>query len=382
MRCDIRMTISRRSLLVSPLVAAPVLLAERNDALLYIGAYTSAKNKGITVARFDKSTGAITEMSTAAETPNPTFLELHPNGKWLYAINEVSNFGGKKEGSVDAYSIDRASGKLTLLNQVSSKGAGPCHVSLDRSGRMVMIANYGSGSVASYKVLPDGQLSDAVSFFQHEGKGPVAGRQAGPHAHSINAAPDNRFAVACDLGTDELRVYKLDPGKGSMEKHKVANAAPGAGPRHFAWHPKKMWGYAVNELNSTVTVFLYAPDGLLEEIQSVSTLPEGYRNENAPAEIRVHPTGKFLYASNRGEDSIAVFTIDAATGKLASVDHTLTQGAVPRNFYIEPTGRWLLAANQKTDNIIVFAIEQKTGKLQNTGKGITVGQPVCLRTLG
>ncbi|WP_321477103.1 lactonase family protein [uncultured Paludibaculum sp.] len=376
------MTFSRRSLLVSPLVAAPALMADRNDSLLYIGAYTSAKNKGITVARFDKATGAISEMSTAAETPNPTFLELHSNGKWLYAINEVSNFGGKKEGSVDAYSIDKASGKLTLLNQVSSKGAGPCHVSLDRGGRMVMIANYGSGSVASYKIEADGKLSEAVSFFQHEGKGPVAGRQAGPHAHSVNVTPDNRYAVACDLGTDEIRIYKLDPGKGSMEKHKVVNTAPGSGPRHFAWHPKKMFGYVVNELNSTVTVFLYAPDGNLEEIQSVSTLPEGYRNENSPAEVRVHPSGKFLYASNRGEDTIAVFVIDPATGKLSPVDRTLTQGGTPRNFYIESTGRWLLAANQKTDNIIVFAIDQKTGKLQNTGKGIIVGQPVCLRILG
>lgn len=381
MRFDKRMTFSRRSLLAGPLVAAPVLWADRNESLLFIGAYTSPKNKGITVAHFDGSTGAITQMSTAAETPNPTFLELHPNGKWLYAINEVSNFQGKKEGSVDAYAIDRGTGHLTLLNQVSSKGAGPCHVSLDRGGKMAMVANYGSGSVASYKIESDGKLSEAVSFFQHEGRGPKANRQAGPHAHSVNATPDNRYAVACDLGTDEIRIYKLDTGKGSMEKHKVVNTAPGAGPRHFAWHPKKMVGYGVNELNSTVTVYLYAPGGLLEEIQSISTLPEGYRNENYPAEVRVHPSGKFVYASNRGEDSIVIYSV-GPSGKLSLLDRTLTQGAVPRNFYIEPSGRWLLAANQKTDNIIVFEIDHKTGKLLTTGKGITVGQPVCLRTLG
>lgn len=375
------MRISRRSLLAGPLVAAPALWADRDDCLLFIGTYTGGKSKGITVAHFNRSTGDLTQMSTVAETPNPTFLELHPNGKWLYAINEVSNFQGKKEGSVDAYSIDRATGQLTLLNQVSSRGAGPCHVSLDRGGRMAMIANYGSGSVASYRIESDGKLSEAVSFFQHEGQGPVKGRQAGPHAHSVNAAPDNRYAVACDLGIDQIIIYKIDPGKGSMEKHGVANTAPGAGPRHFAWHPKKRFGYGVNELNSTVTVYMYGDGGTLDEVQSLSTLPPGYRNENYPAEVRVHPNGKFLYASNRGEDSIAVFGIEN-TGKLHPVDRTLTQGSIPRNFYIEPSGQWLLAANQKTDNVIVFEIDSKSGKLRNTGKGITVGQPVCLRTLG
>ena len=384
MRCDIGMDISRRHLLASSALAgATVLSAADRRPLLYIGAYTSDKNKGITVCRLDPTTGAITDMTLAAETPNPTFLELHPSGKFLYAVNEIGNYEGAKAGSIVAYSIDRASGKLTQLNRVSTKGPGPCHVTIDKSGRMAMIANYGGGSIASYRILEDGKLSEPVSFFQHEGSGPAAkGRQQGPHAHSVNTTPDNKYAIVCDLGLDEVLIYSINPAKGSMEKHKSVNLAPGAGPRHFAWHPSARYGYSVNELNSTVTAFLYDRDaGALDEIQSLSTLADDFKGNNSTAEIRVHPSGKFLYASNRGDDSIAVFTIDRNTGKLQRIDRTSTQGVMPRNFFIEPAGRWLLAANQKTDNVIVFEIDTKTGKLRTTGKGITVGAPVCLRTL-
>jgi 6-phosphogluconolactonase len=378
------MDISRRHLLASSALAgATVLSAADRRPLLYIGAYTSDKNKGITVCRLDPATGAITDMTLAAETPNPTFLELHPTGKFLYAVNEIGNYQGAKAGSIVSYSIDRATGKLTELNRVSTKGPGPCHVSIDKSGRMAMIANYGGGSIASYRILEDGKLSEAVSFFQHERTGPVVqGRQQGPHAHSVNATPDNKYAVVCDLGLDQVLIYTINPAKGSMEKHKAVNLASGAGPRHFAWHPSARYGYSVNELNSTVTAFLYDREaGALDEIQSLSTLSEDFKGNNSTAEIRVHPSGKFLYASNRGDDSIAVFTIDRDNGKLQRIDRTSTQGVTPRNFFIEPSGRWLLAANQQTDNIIVFEIDTKTGKLKTTGKGVTVGAPVCLRTL-
>jgi 6-phosphogluconolactonase len=377
------MNTTRRSLLQSAVpasLAATSLLAAPKPMLLYIGAYTNNMNKGITVAKFDPATGAISDMTLAAETSNPTFLELHPNGKWLYSICEISNFDGQKVGGLCAWSIDRATGKLTELNRVSTKGPGPCHVNLDRKGAMAMIANYGGGSTASFKILPDGKVSEAVSFFQHEGKGPVARRQDGPHAHSINPTPDDKYAVVCDLGTDEIRVYELVPSTGAMKPHKSVKLAPGSGPRHFAWHPNKRFGYSVNELASTVTAFTYLP-GDLEEIHSVSTLPEGFKGQNTTAEIRVHPTGRWLYASNRGEDSIAAFSVDSKTGKIAPLGNTPTQGVQPRNFFIEPSGRWLLAANQKTNNVIVLEIDQKSGKLQSTGKGITVGQPVCLRTL-
>jgi len=380
MRCDIRMSFTRRSF-VAAASAMPAAFAQRKPILLFIGAYTNDSNKGITVAHLDPASGAITDMTLAAETPNPTFLELHPGGKFLYAVNEINNYDGQRAGSICSFSIDRAAGKLTLLNRVSTKGPGPCHVNVDRSGRMAMIANYGGGSVASYKILPDGKLSEPVSFFQHEGKGPNARRQDGPHAHSVNPAPDNKYAVVCDLGLDEIKIYKIEPAAGSMTEHKVVRLTPGAGPRHFAWHPNKRYGYSVNELNSTVTAFNYMSEGDLEEIHSVSTLPEGFKGQNSTAEIRVHPSGKWLYASNRGEDSIAAFSVDSKTGKLTPMGNTPTQGVMPRNFFIEPAGRWLLAANQRTNNIIVFEIDAKTGKLQTTGKGITVGQPVCLRTL-
>jgi 6-phosphogluconolactonase len=337
-------------------------------------------NKGIAVAKLDTATGAISDMTLAGETTNPTFLELHPTGKWLYSICEIGNYQGKKEGALCAWSIDRATGKLKELNKVSTKGSGPCHVSLDHHGKMAMIANYGSGSVASYKIGADGSLSEAVSFIQHKGSGPVKGRQAGPHAHSINPTPDNKFAVACDLGTDEVLIYDMAEAIGQLLPVKAVKLAPGSGPRHFAWHPNGRVGYVVNELNSTVTALMYH-NGELEEIHSVSTLPEGFKGTNYPAEVRVHPTGRWVYASNRGEDSIAAFSVDAKSGKLTPLGNTPTQGVQPRNFFIEPSGKWLLAANQKTNNVIVLEVDARTGKLQNTGKGITVGQPVCLRTL-
>jgi 6-phosphogluconolactonase len=245
---------------------------------------------------------------------------------------------------------------------------------------MAMIANYGGGSVASYRIGSDGRLSGPVSFFQHEGAGANPRRQEGPHAHSINAAPDNRFAVACDLGTDEIVIYAIDPAAGSMRRHGAVKLAPGSGPRHFAFLPNSRFGYSVNELLSTVTAFEYRA-GALREIQTVSTLPEGFSGENTTAEIRVHPNGRWLYASNRGEDSIAVFSVDAGTGRITRIENTPTQGRTPRNFFVEPSGRWLLAANQRSDNIAVFEIDPKTGRLQAAKQGIIVGQPVCLRTL-
>ncbi len=373
-------TLNRRVLMQAALPS--FLMAQRSGSLwLYIGAYTGEKNKGITVSQFDLGSGAITEMTLAAESRNPSFLELHPTGKWLYAICEVANFEGQRAGALCAYSIDRATGKLTLLNQVSTKGSGPCHVNLDHTGKVAMIANYGSGSVASYRIEADGKVSQAVSFIQHEGKGPNPKRQEGPHGHSINPTPDNRFAVACDLGLDEVRIYALNTATAEMTFHKAAKLAPGSGPRHFAWHPSGKYGYAVNELASTVTAFSYAA-GDLKETQTISTLPEGFKGENWPAEIRVHPTGKWVYASNRGEDTIAAFRVEAKTGKLTRMENTPTQGKNPRNFHIEASGRWMVAANQSTNNVIVFEIDQKTGALKTTGKGMTVGQPVCLRTLG
>jgi 6-phosphogluconolactonase len=350
---------------------------------LFIGAYTNDKNKGISVARMDPASGELSEMKLAAETPNPTFLEIHPSGKYLYAVNEISNFEGQRAGSICAFSIDRATGDLKLLNRLTTTGAGPCHVGLDRTGKMAMIANYGGGSVASYAIERNGGLRGPVSFFQHEGMGPNAKRQERAHAHSINAAPGNKFAVACDLGTDEIRIYAINPGKGEMKPHQIAKASPGSGPRHFAFHPNGRYGYAVNELLSTVTVYTWdAKKGMLADVQTIGTLPEDFKGSNTTAEIRVHPTGRFLYASNRGHDSIAVFSVDPISGRLSAVERVSVQGQTPRNFHIEASGRWLIAANQRTNNLIVFEVDIATGRLRTTGKGLTAGQPVCLRTLG
>lgn len=373
------MRIDRRSFLAG--LASARGFGAGKEVWLYIGAYTNEKNRGITAARLDLATGAISGMTPAAETPNPTFLEIHPNGRWLYAVNEIASYEGRREGSITAYEIDRSSGKLKELNRASTRGGGPCHVNLDRTGKMAMIANYGGGSVASYRILEDGRVSDAVSFFQHEGKSVNEKRQERPHAHSINPAPDNRFAVACDLGTDEIVIYAIAPAKGSMARHGAVKLAPGSGPRHFAFHPGGRFGFSVNELLSTVTAFEYR-DGGLRQIQTVSTLPDGFTGENTTAEIRVHPSGQWLYASNRGEDSIAAFRVDGKSGRLTRMGNTPTQGRTPRNFYIEPSGRWLLAANQRSDTVVVFEIDAKSGELLPARQGITVGQPVCLRVAG
>jgi 6-phosphogluconolactonase len=375
------MKLTRRTLLAAPAALSLSMAQKNRPAFLYIGDYTGQTNKGITMAQFHPDSGAITDMELAAETPNPTFLELHPSGRFLYAANEVSSFEGQKTGSVSAFRTDRAYGKLTSIGRWSSGGPGPCHVSVDKTGQTVLAANYGGGSVASYKIEQDGGLRGPISFHQHKGSGPVARRQDGPHAHSANATPDNNYVVVCDLGLDEIKIYKLDAAAGSIEFHDTTKLAPGSGPRHFAWHPNGKLGFSVNELLSTVTAFAWdAGQGKLKELQTIGTLDEGFTGQNSTAEIRVHPSGKWLWASNRGDDSIAGFSIDPA-GKLAKIDRISTQGQVPRNFNIDPTGRWLLAANQKTNNIIVFRIDQKTGKLGQTDKGIIVGAPVCLRFL-
>jgi 6-phosphogluconolactonase len=374
--------LTRRELVLTTSISSLSAEAAPKGLWLYVGAYTSDRNKGITAVRFDPGSGELSAMKLAAETPNPTFLELHPSGKYLYAVNEISNYEGQRAGSVTAFSVKRESGELTLLNRLTTKGPGPCHIGLDRNGKMAMVANYGGGSVASYAVEGNGSLKGPVSFIQHEGKGPNTKRQERAHAHSINAAPGNRFAVACDLGTDEIRVYAMDPKAATLKQHSVTKAAPGSGPRHFAFHPNGRYGYAVNELLSTVTVYTWdRKAGTLSDVQTISTLPEDFKGSTTTAEVRVHPTGRFLYASNRGHDSIAVFSVDPISGRLVAVEQVSVQGRTPRNFHIEATGRWLIAANQQTNNLIVFEVDMATGRLRTTGKGIVVGAPVCLRTL-
>jgi len=356
--------------------------------LVYIGTYTQegSESKGIYGYRFDSNTAGLVPMGLAAESINPSFLAVHPNHRFIYAVNEISNYNGQKSGAVSAFAIDRATGKLTLLNQVATRGGDPCYISLDKTGKNVLLANYAGGSIAVFPVLEDGRLGEASAFVQHSGHGTNPERQEGPHAHSIDLSPDNRFALVDDLGLDETLVYRFDSAKGALTSDEAkgsasrAKAKPGAGPRHLAFHPNGKFAYVINEMASTVSAFRYdAASGGLQSVQTISALPETFSGHSEAAEIQVHPSGKFLYASNRGHDSIAVFAIDGNKGTLSPVEYVSTKGANPRNFEIAPSGSLLFAANEKSDNIVVFNINRQTGRLTATGKVLEVSQPVCIK---
>jgi 6-phosphogluconolactonase len=348
------------------------------ESIVYIGTYTRKESKGIYAFRFDDANGKMTPLGLAAESPSPSFLAIHPNGKFLYAVNEVNEFAGEKAGSITAFSIDRATGKLTQLNAVSSKGTGPCHLNVDASGKTLLVANYGGGSIASYSIGADGKLSDAVSFVQHTGSSVNKQRQGEPHAHSINIDEKRKVAVVADLGLDKVLFYGLDTAKHTLTPtpmHSVSTAA-GAGPRHFAFHPKGNYGYVINELQSTVSTIRLGTNPKL--IASITTLPEGYQNpRTSTAEVRVHPSGKFLYGSNRGHDSIAMFSIDKS-GNLKPLGHASVQGKTPRNFNIDPSGKFVLVANQDSDNLVLFQVDSD-GTLKPTGTNLPLSMPVCVR---
>lgn len=368
-------------MLLLPLLPGPA-PAAGGEYIVYVGTYTRQKSKGIYAYRLDAGTGKMTTIGLVAEVANPSFAAVHPSRRFLYAVSEMAGAGGQKGGAVSAFAIDRATGKLTLLNQASSRGSGPCYVTVDKTGKNVLVANYGSGSVAALPIKEDGSLGEASAFAQHTGSSVNPKRQQGPHAHSINLSPDNRFAIAADLGTDQLLVYRFDATKGSLEANEPAftKVNPGAGPRHFAFHPNGRFAYVINEIQSTVTAFAWdAARGALRELQTVSTLPKDFTGDNTTAEVQIHPTGKFLYGSNRGHDSIAVFAIDGEKGTLTPIEHVPTQGKTPRNFAIDPTGSYLIAANQNSDNIVLFRIDRKTGRLTPAGLAFEVGAPVCVK---
>ena len=362
------------------LAAAPLTAADpKPDKLrVYVGTYTGKVSKGIYLLELDLATGALTDKGLAGEAANPSFVALSPDYKFLYAASEVG--GGKTPGAVVAFAVDPASGKLTELNKQSSGGSGPCHLVVDKAGKNVLVANYGGGSVASLPIGADGKLNEAASVIQHTGSGADKSRQGAPHAHSINLDAANKFAFAADLGLDKVLVYKFDPVKGTLTANDPpAGVVPdGSGPRHFAFHPSGKTAYVINEMLSTVTAFAYDADkGTLKAIQTVPTLEKTVKG-NSTAEIVVHPSGKFVYGSNRGADSIAVFAVEA-DGKLKAVGHTPTGGKTPRNFNVDPTGSYLLAANQGSGTVTVFKIDEKTGELKAVGTPVAVPSPVCLR---
>jgi 6-phosphogluconolactonase len=356
--------------------------AAKGQYIAYVGTYTSKTNsKGIYAYRFDAEKGQLTPIGVAAESADPSFLAIHPNGKYLYAVNEIGNFNGGTSGAVSAFSIDAKTGALKFLNQVPTRGAGPCYVSLDKNGSFVLVANYDSGSIVSFPVHDDGSLGTASGFVQHSGTGPNKERQEGPHAHWIGTSPDNRFALAVDLGLDQVLVYGFDSSKGIFTPmlSGFAKVKPGAGPRHLAFHPNGKFAYVLSEMESSVTVFSYqAKTGALTSLQTISALPADYSGPKEAAEIAVHPSGKFLYTSNRGHDSIAIFAIDERKGTLKSLGQVLTGGKTPRHFAIDPTGAYLLAENQESNNIVIFHIDSATGSLTPTGQTVDVPSPVCL----
>ena len=349
--------------------------------LVYVGTYTDHGSKGIYVYRFDSSTGKMTSLGLAAEATEPSFLAVDSSGPFLYAVNETETYSGQPTGAASAFAIQPDSGKLSLLNQVSSRGTDPAHITLDRTGKYALVANYTSGSVAVFALLKDGRLGEVASFVQHKGSSVNPERQKGPHAHAIALSPDNRFAVVADLGLDQLLVYSFDAAKGTLgAKPQVVKASPGAGPRHLVFSFDSRFLYMLNEMQSSVVAYSYdAASGAMHELQTISSLPKGFSGENTAAEIEIDPSGKFLFASNRGDDSIAVFAIDPRTGMLTHVETDSTGGKTPRNFAIDPTGSWLLAANQDSDKIVVFRIDQKTGHLNPTGDVFQLPSPVCLK---
>ncbi len=366
--------------LITMIISSFAIIQKPKPVLVYIGTYTrtephvQGKAEGFYIYEMNPSTGALTHVLTSPRTENPSYVAIHPNGKWLYAVNELG------DGQVSAFTIDKGKKQAQFINAVSTHGNSPCYVSIDKSGKFVMTANYGTGNIALYPINSDGSLKEATSVIQHQGSGPDP-RQQGPHAHMIRTGNSNDLIYAVDLGTDRVTTYKLDPTKASLNKVSEYKAIPGAGPRHVEFHKNQKWAYIVSELNGTVEACsVDAKTGALTRFQEISTLPAGETRKAGCADIHVSPNGKYLYASNRGEiNTIAMFTIDANSGKLSVLGYQPVKGRTPRSFAIDPTGTFLLVANQDTGNIITFKIDPSTGKLVDTGIEAKVPTPVCVR---
>ena len=353
----------------------------RREMTLFIGTYTQSTSEGIYTYRMNSETGELTKF-TSIKSENPSFLTLDRSGRFLYAVNEVPEFDGKPSGAVSAYSIDRT-GTLKFLNQQPSMGADPCHLTVDRRRGNLLVANYTGGNVALLPILKNGTLGPAADVNQHEGSGPKE-QQKGPHAHCIILDTLERHALAADLGSDKVMIYRFDATTHKLRAAKQPFVAiqAGAGPRHLTLHPNGRHAYVINELDSTMTTLKYnATTGTLTTLDTVSTLPTGFADKSYCADVHVSPSGRFLYGSNRGHNSIVVFAIDTRTGKPSLVEHVSTEGNWPRNFVIDPTGRFLLVANQRSDNVVVFRIDARTGRLKPSGQSTQLPMPVCLKFL-
>jgi 6-phosphogluconolactonase len=368
------------SAVTSCLGTAPGFAAEPAKFWVFVGTFTDGRSKGIYRMVLDTASGKLSEPSLAAELKNPNFLAVHPTHRYLFAVNEASN-ADKSTGAVTSFALDPKSGELTRINQQSTVGDGPCHLVVDAAGKNVLVANYSGGSVAVLPIGPDGKLGPASEFIQHTGKVFDPKRQGRPHPHSINLDRSNRFAVVADLGLDRVFVYKFDPIRGKLTPNDppATKLKDRSGPRHFAFHPDGKHAYVINEIGCTVTAFDYDADrGTLAEIQTVPTMPVAVEPRHSTAEVVVHPSGRFLYGSNRGHDTLAVFTIEPGTGRLKLVEHEPTRGMTPRNFAVDPTGSYVLAENL-SGTIVVFRVDPETGALDTTGQIVEVPSPSCVK---
>ncbi|HTS35997.1 MAG TPA: lactonase family protein [Candidatus Solibacter sp.] len=387
-------------LLVIPvfvLLATLAFAADTSKYLFFVGTYTNdegkaTSSKGIYAYYYDPAAGKMDSLGVAAETTNPSWLAISPNGKFLYAVNEVPNYKGPNSGGLSAFAIDRdkndrPNGKLTFLNEVATRGADPCYVTIDKTGKWALVANYTGGSVAVFPIGDDGKLGEASDFIQHKGHGANPKRQEGPHAHSIDLSHDNRFAYVDDLGLDEVLVYKFDEKNGKLTPNDppFAKVDAGAGPRHIAFSPDESHAFVLTEIQGTVNAFSNSPaKGEMHFLQKITTLPKDYSGEIEDAEIRMHPSGKFVYASSRGDaNSISVYAVDekASAEPLKLVEMVSTAGKTPRSFEIDTTGTLLVAENEKSDTLLFFGIDEATGKLHSTGTVLHVPSPVCVKFL-
>jgi 6-phosphogluconolactonase len=353
-------------------------LASDAQPLVFVGTYTTHGSKGIYAYRFDAATGKLNSLGLAAETPQPSFVVASRDGKFLYAANEMQDFDAQKSGAVSAFAIE-ADGKLKLLNQLASRGADPAHITLDHTGNLIA-ANYTGGNITVFPIEQNGGLGQATDFVQHKGSSVNRERQEAPHPHEVVMSPDNRFVLVPDLGLDEIVIYPFNSAKGKLGTAHSVKVAPGSGPRHLAFSKDERFVYLLTEMKSEVVAYSYEKStGGLKELQTISSLPADFKGENTGAEIEVHPSGQFLYASNRGDNnSVAVFAIDPKSGKLKLEQIESTQGKTPRHFAIDPTGKWLLAENQDSDSIVIFKIDTKSGHLTASGQPVQIGSPTCI----
>jgi 6-phosphogluconolactonase len=367
----------------------------KKEHLVYVGTYTEkilfgtgqifeGQGEGIHIYKMDPATGSLTPHHTAGEIKNPSYLAFHPSCRFLYAVNELKSYNGEATGTLSAFTLDPQDGRPEFVNMVATHGTDPCHVTVDKTGKFALVANFASGSIAVLPIRRDGGLEEASDVIQHRGSSLDPIRQSGPHAHSVTLDASNRFAYVPDLGLDRLMIYRFDSEGGTLKTHGQCcfETKPGAGPRHFVFHPGNSFAYLIDELDSTIVTLGYDEQkGTVEEIQTLSALPQPFRGKSTCADILVDPTGRFLYASNRGHDSIAMFRIDDSTGELALIGHEPTRGKTPRNFTIDPSGTFLLAANQDSDCIVCFRIDRQSGRLTFDGQVTHAPTPVCVKIL-